>query len=197
VAGFTLDELRRLDAAYHFSADGGGSYPFRGQDVAIPTLREVLERFPRVRVNVDLKETSPEREERLWALIQEYEAFERVLVASGDVPEGILRFRRLSGGQVATSASAPEIRNFVLACLLHTTSFLRPAYDALQVPDVYRGIRVVSPRTVGMAHQFGLDVHVWTINDAPTMRLLLNWGVDGVMSDRPDVLAEVLGRSLE
>jgi glycerophosphoryl diester phosphodiesterase len=197
VAGFTLDELRQLDAAYRFTPDGGESYPFRGQDVTIPTLREVLERFPGVRVNIDLKETTPEREKRLWALIQEYEALARVLVASGDVPEGILRFRRLSGGQVATSASALEIRNFVLACLLHTTGFLRPAYDALQVPDVYRGIRIVSPRTVGMAHRFGLDVHVWTINDAPTMRLLLDWGVDGLMSDRPDLLAEALGRSLE
>jgi glycerophosphoryl diester phosphodiesterase len=195
VAGFSLDELRRLDAAYHFTPDGGESYPLRAQDVTIPTLREVLQRFPGVRINVDLKQTTPEREERLWTLIQEYQGQDRVLVASGDVPEGITRFRRLSRGKVATSASAPEIRNFVLACLLHITSFLHPAYDALQMPDVYRGIRVVSPRTIGMAHQFGLDVHVWTINDTPTMRLLLDWGVDGLMSDRPDLLAAALGRS--
>ena len=193
-AAFSLEELRRLDAGYHFSADEGASFPFRGQGCTIPTLREVLDRFPQARINVDLKETTPEREERLWELIQEYEAEERVLVASGDVHEGIIRFRRLCRGQVATSASAPEIRNFVLACLFHTSSFLRPAYDALQVPDIYRGIRVVSPRTIDIAHRFDLDMHVWTINDAPTMQLLLGWGVDGLMSDRPDVLAEVLGR---
>jgi len=191
---FTLDELRRLDAGYHFTPDGGASFPYRGQGCAIPTLREVLERFPQARINVDLKETTPEREERLWELIQEFAAEERVLVASGDVPEGLTRFRRLCRGRVATSASAPEIRNFVLACLFHTSIFLRPAYDALQVPEIYRGIRVVSPRTIDTAHRFGLDVHVWTIDDAPTMQLLLGWGVDGLMSDRPDVLAEVLGR---
>jgi glycerophosphoryl diester phosphodiesterase len=193
-AAYTLDELRRLDAGYRFSTDGGVSYPYRGQGFAIPTLRDVLDRFPQVRINVDLKETSPEREKRLWELIQEYEAEKRVLVASGDVHEGIIRFRRLCRGEVATSASPPEIRNFVLACLLHTSSLLRPAYDALQVPDIYRGIRVVSPRTIDIAHRMDLDMHVWTINDAPTMHLLLAWGVDGLMSDRPDILAGVLGR---
>jgi len=194
VASFDLDELGRLDAGYHFTSDQGRTHPFRGQDCTIPTLREVFERFPQVRINIDLKETSPEREEQLWRLIQEYEAEDRVLVASGDVHEGIIRFRRLCLGRVATSASAPEIRSFVLACIFHTTGFLRPAYDALQVPDIYRGIRIVSPRTVTIAHRFNLDMHVWTIDDAPTMRLLLDWGVDGLMSDRPDVLADVLGR---
>lgn len=194
VASFDLDELRRLDAGYHFTSDQGQTYPFRGQDYTIPTLREVFERFPQVLINIDLKETTPEREEQLWRLIQEYEVEERVLVASGDVHEGIIRFRRLCLGRVATSATASEIRSFVLACIFHTTGLLRPAYDALQVPDIYRGIRVVSPRTVTRAHQFNLDMHVWTIDDAPTMRLLLDWGVDGLMSDRPDILADVLRR---
>ncbi|PWT75822.1 MAG: glycerophosphodiester phosphodiesterase [Chloroflexi bacterium] len=192
VAGFSLEELRRLDAGYRFTTDGGETYPFRGTGCGVPTLREVLEMFPQVRLNIDLKQTTPPREQRLWHLIQEYEARDRVLVASGNLHEGIIRFRELSLGQVATSASAPEIRTFVLACLFHTTGLLHPAYDALQVPDIYRGIRVVSPRTIGVAHEFDLDMHVWTIDDASTMRLLLSWGVDGLMSDRPDILAQVL-----
>ena len=192
VAGFSLEELRRLDAGYRFTTDGGETYPFRGKGCGVPALRDVLEMFPQVRLNIDLKQTTPPREQRLWRLIEEYEAKDRVLVASGDVHEGIIRFRELSLGQVATSASAPEIRTFVLACLFHTTGLLHPAYDALQVPDIYRGIRVVSPRTIGVAHGFDLDMHVWTIDDASTMRLLLDWGVDGLMSDRPDILARVL-----
>ena len=194
VAALTLAELRQLNAGYRFTTDGGKTYPFRDSGYAVPTLQEVLEKFPRVRVNIDLKQTDPERERRLWHLILDCEALDRVLVASGNVHAGIIRFRRLSQGRVATSASAPEIRNFVLACLFHTTNLLRPAYDALQVPEIYRGIRVVSPRTLHVAHEFGLDVHVWTIDDEATMRLLLGWGVDGIMSDHPDVLAAVLGR---
>jgi glycerophosphoryl diester phosphodiesterase len=195
VGSFTLDELRRLDAGYHFTTDGGQTYPFRGQGCAVPTLRAVFEQFPQTRINIDLKETTAEREEKLWRLIQEYAAEDRVLVASGDVHAGILRFRRLTEGRVATSASAPEIRNFVLACLFHTTTMLRPAYDALQVPDIWKGIRITSPRTINAAHHFGLDLHVWTIDDEATMRLLLDWGVDGLMSDRPDVLARVLSQT--
>ncbi|HEX8732918.1 MAG TPA: glycerophosphodiester phosphodiesterase family protein, partial [Ktedonobacterales bacterium] len=64
-------------------------------------------------------------------------------------------------------------------------------YDALQVPEIYSGIRVVSPTSIRLAHELGLDVHVWTVDDRPTMERLLDWGVDGLMSDRPDTLAEV------
>lgn len=193
VASYSLDELRRLDAGYRFTADGGQTYPFRGQGVTIPTLREVFERFAGLRVNIDLKESSEERERRLWALIQELSAEERTLVASGDMHAPIVRFRRLAGGRVATSASGAEIRTFVLTALCRGTRWLRPGYDALQVPEVYRGVRIVSPRMIRLAHGLGLDVHVWTVDDAPTMRKLLAWGADGVMTDRPDVLALVLG----
>jgi len=197
VAGYTLEELRRLDAGYRFTPDGGRTYPFRGQGVTVPALREVFERFPDRRVNIDLKESTPERERRLWELIQEMGAEDRTLVASGELHAAIMRFRLLAGGRVATSASSPEVRNFVLALWYRGTGRLRPAYVALQVPETWRGIRVVSPRVVAAAHRLGLDVHVWTVDERAAMERLLAWGVDGLMSDRPDVLAEVLGRRRE
>jgi glycerophosphoryl diester phosphodiesterase len=85
-----------------------------------------------------------------------------------------------------------EIRSFVLAAYARVTRLLHPAYDALQVPEMYRGIPVVTPTTVRAAHQLGLAVHVWTVDDRASMERLLGYGVDGLMSDRPDVLAEVL-----
>lgn len=191
VASFTLDELRRLDAGYRFTPDGGATFPFRGQGIGVPALREVFERFPAARVNIDLKESTPAREVALWRLIEECEAHDRTLVASEALPP-IARFRQLSAGRVATSACRPEIRAFVIASWAGTTWLLRPAYDALQVPDTHRGLRIVSPRFVRAAHRRGLDVHVWTIDDRPAMERLLAWGVDGLMTDRPDVLAAVL-----
>jgi glycerophosphoryl diester phosphodiesterase len=197
VAGHTLAELRRLDAGYWFTLDGGRTYPFRGQDVTVPTLREVFECFPRQRVNIDLKESTPERERRLWELIQEVGAEDRTLVASGELHAAIVRFRRLVGERVATSASSLEVRNFVLAVWYRGTGRLRPAYVALQVPETWHGIRVVSRRMVAAAHGRGLDVHVWTVDERAAMEQLLAWGVDGLMTDRPDVLAEALGRGRE
>ena len=192
ISAYTLDELRRLDAGYRFTLDDGASFPFRGQGITIPTLREVFTRFPAVRVNMDLKESTPERERLLWLLLQEMEARERVLVASGDRHMPIVRFRKLSGGQVATSASEAEIRAFVLAVFSRAARWLRPAYDALQVPESHRGIRVVSPAFVSAAHRHGLEVHIWTVDDQPAMERLLALSVDGLMTDRPDVLAPVL-----
>jgi glycerophosphoryl diester phosphodiesterase len=192
VSAYSLDELRWLDAGYRFTPDGGRTYPYRGQGIAVPRLREVFERFAGLRVNIDLKESSPARERRLWELIQECGAEDRVLVASGDLHEPIVRFRRLEGGRVATSASAREIRAFILAVGAHVSGWLRPAYDALQVPEVYRNIRLVSRRTVAAAHRRGLAVHVWTVDERADMERLLDLGVDGIMTDRPDVLAQVL-----
>ncbi len=191
VSSYSLDELRRLDAGSRFTLDGGQTFPFRGQGVFIPTLREVFARYPTLRVNIDLKESSPEREKGLWRLIQEFEAYDRVLVAAETLPP-IARFRTLSAARVATSACAPEIRAFVLATYARVTRFIRPAYDALQIPEIYARVRVTSPALVRAAHRKGLAVHVWTIDDRPTMDRLLAWGVDGLMSDRPDLLKESL-----
>jgi glycerophosphoryl diester phosphodiesterase len=194
VATFTLDALRRLDAGYRFSPDGGVTFPFRGQGHGIPTLREVFARYPGLRINIDLKESNVGREQRLWEMIQEYEAQDRTLVASGDLHPPIVRFRAMTGGQVATSASRDEIRGFLFGTWARVARWLRLPYLALQVPETWRGIRVVSPRFIAAAHRRGLDVHVWTVDDDATMRRLLAWGADGVMTDRPDVLARVLER---
>ncbi|MGH2514147.1 MAG: glycerophosphodiester phosphodiesterase family protein, partial [Ktedonobacterales bacterium] len=71
---------------------------------------------------------------------------------------------------------------------------LRPAYRALQVPEASRGIRIVSPASIRAAHRLGIKVHVWTVNEARDMERLLTWGVDGIMTDRPDLLADLLRR---
>lgn len=196
VAAYTLDELRGFDAGYTFTTDDGASFPFRGQGITIPTLREVFELFPSTRINIDLKESTPDREERLWTLIQEFEAEERICAGCFD-HMALVRFRRLTGGRVATSASPREVRNFLLAAMSHTTRWwLRPAYDALQVPDTYGAIRIISRTSVEAAHRIGIDVHVWTVDERAHMQALLALGVDGLMTDRPDVLADVLAEDV-
>jgi glycerophosphoryl diester phosphodiesterase len=190
LAALTLDELRHLDAGYHFTPDGGATYPWRGKDVTIPTLREVFERFPQTRVNIEMKVNDAEGERRLARLLRDNGWSDWALVGSFHT-DALARFRALCEGRIATSASMGETRTFLIHVLLRATQRLRPTYDALQVPEVYRGIRVVSPTSIRLAHGLGLDVHVWTVDDRPAMERLLDWGVDGLMSDRPDTLAEV------
>ncbi len=192
VSSYTYDELRRFDAGYRFTPDGGATFPFRGQGITIPLFSDVLERFPTLRINVDLKESTAEREAAFWRLLQDFAAEDRVLAGCFEHAP-LARFRRLCEGRVATSASRPEVRNFVLAALSHTTRLaLRPMYDALQVPETAGALRIVSLTTVTAAHRMGLAVHVWTVDEREGMERLLDLGVDGLMSDRPDVLADVL-----
>jgi glycerophosphoryl diester phosphodiesterase len=191
VTGFTLDDLRKFDAGYRFTPDAGASYPYRGRGITIPTLAEVFERFPAARVNIEMKEDISGIEERLLSVIQAARAEHRALVASF-LTAPLTRFRAIGRGRVATSASMTEIRAFIMAAYARATRLLRPAYDALQVPETYRGVPVVTPTTVRAAHQLGLAVHVWTVDDRASMERLLGYGVDGLMSDRPDVLAQTL-----
>ena len=192
-AGFVRDTtivgLQDLDAGYRFSPES--DYPYRGRGLYVPTLSEVLNRFPRAFVNLEIKEARPGIEAAVLGVIRDAGARNRVLVAAAD--HGIMRrFRRVSGGRVSTSASQREIRVFFLLAKMRLEGLLRPSYDALQVPVRYGGLEIVTPRFVEAAHRLGVRVDVWTINDPAEMRRLLDLGVDTIMTDRPGELAKVL-----
>jgi glycerophosphoryl diester phosphodiesterase len=191
VSEMTFDELRRFDAGHNFSPDGGPTRPYRGRGVRVPTLGEVLEEFPGVAVNIDIKAGTPGIEETVFSVLREADALGRVLVVS--IPHAtVKRFRKVSGGHVSTGASKREIGVFFISSRLGLERLVRPAYDTVQVPLRHRGIPVVTPRFVRAAHARGVRVDAWTINQADEMRRLLDLGVDVIMTDRPGTLAEVL-----
>ena len=191
VRDMTLSEVRSLNAGYSFSLDGGSSYPYRNQGVWVPELGEVLREFPYLRVNIDVKEDQPGVEEALLKTITDSGAEDRVLVVSEMV--GVMnRFRELSEDSISTGASRREVETLHLLSKLRLEGFLHPSYDALQVPVEYGEREVVTPRFVEAAHNQGGRVDVWTVDDPEEMRSLLDLGVDVIMTNRPEVLAEVL-----
>ena len=107
------------------------------------------------------------------------------------------RFREVSGHQVATASSKLELLGYWLLSLLHLTWLIDPPFQALQPPENVKGIPIVTRNLVRAAHRQGLRVDVWTIDEEADMRRLLGYGVDGIMTDRPDVLARILGRQPE
>lgn len=187
VAARTLAELRALDAGCRFTPDGGATFPFRGTGVRLSTLREVLEAFPGARVNVEVK--APRAAPAVLRAVTALGAEHRVLVAAGDTRNRAL-FRGYAG---PTSAGAQELYAFHALHLARGTRFYRSPVDAFQVPEAAPGgRRVLDPRWVAAAHAHSVAVHVWTVDDEPDMRRLLAWGVDGIITDRPDRLARVL-----
>ena len=188
VAAFTLEQVRALDAGYRFTADGGATHPYRHAGVVIPTLTEVLERFPGHRINVEIKDGRAARRAR--EVIRAAGAEGRVLLAAGK------RADRLAAGGYsgATSAAEEELRRFYLLHRLHLARWHRPVIDAFQMPLRHHGRELPSSRFVADAHRLNLAVHVWTVDESDDMERLLDRGVDGIVTDRPDRLAEVLAR---
>jgi glycerophosphoryl diester phosphodiesterase len=168
---------------------------------AVPTMAELLEELPGCRFNIDLK--SPNAIEPLVALLDRTAAHDRVCVGSFSTRR-ITSFRRATGGRVATAAAPPEVAAMLLPVpgrLVRATHVVRAA--VLQVPWRHktRPVTVVTPRFVRRAHAAGLHVHVWTgdersqwvsVDDAASMNTLLDMGVDGLITDRTDVLKDVL-----
>ncbi|MEU9100084.1 glycerophosphodiester phosphodiesterase [Streptomyces sp. NPDC048361] len=154
----------------------------------LPLFEELLEAFPEVRWNVDLKAESALVP--LIDLIRRTGAWDRVCVGSFSEAR-VARAHRLAGPRLATSygvrgVAALRLRSYGIPVPL------RPGAVSAQVPVSQNGVPVVDRRFVRTAHALGLQVHVWTINDPARMRALLDLGVDGIMTDHLETLRTVL-----
>jgi len=159
----------------------------------IPTLAELFVRFPQARFNIDAK--SDAAVTLLADTIDEYEAHDRVCLSSFGVNR-MRRLRRRVGRRVASAATMQGVAWNVFAPAL--TRLLNTPAAALQMPVesliLGRQRRVLTPALVQAVHRAGKQVHVWTIDDARIMEELLDSGVDGIFTDRIDVLKDVLTR---
>lgn len=208
ICDMTLSQLKDLDNAYWF-IEGEVSnknhnekdYIFRGKGPKDPlfgvaSLEEVLQSFPNTFINLDIKKTAPEiqsYEELLAKLLHTHKRNDDVIVAS--FHDGALQSFRSCSPYVTTSAGTLEITSFFQ--FVHGNKTLEEVnYQALQVPTSFKGMTVVDEKFVNAAHELGIAVHVWTIDEENQMRDLVKLGVDGIISDRPSLLMRVL-ESLE
>lgn len=188
VAAMTLEELRRLDAGYAFSPDGGRSHPYRGRGLTIPTLDEVFEALPEMRFTVELK--TPAAQRPFFEAVRRADAYDRVIAASQHEYQRTL-FGTWPG---PVSSSTEQLRAFWPFHVTRLAFLHAPDVDVVQMPELWNGRRILTPRLVEDVHAHGIHVHVWTVNEVDDMERLLDWGVDGIMTDHPDRLAEVLHR---
>lgn len=207
IAGMTLAEVKALDNAYWFipGADvtpgrDPADYPYRGRGpddpaFAVATLREVLETFPGVVLNLDIKQTAPAvaaYEKQLADLLAEHGRVDDVIVASFD-DAATAAFAQLGTG-VPVSAGSGATAGFWQAVQLGEDPPVPQGVVAFQVPEEHGGVKVVDQRFVEAAHRAGAAVHVWTVNDEHAMERLVDLGVDGIISDLPTTLTRVLDR---
>jgi glycerophosphoryl diester phosphodiesterase len=206
IADLSLRELQALDNAFWWAPGADVTpglepdrYPFRGRAATDPRFRialleEVLEEFPGVLLNLDIKRTAPvvePYEEALARLLRRFGRTDDVIVASflDSATDSFSTF----APDIPTSAGTVAVAAFFQSVQAgETPAPLR--HVALQVPASYGELTLVDQRFVDVAHDQGLAVHVWTIEEESEMERLCGLGVDGIITDRPTALVEVLDR---
>src|SRR5215831_7929652 len=177
LAALTADELGRLDAGARWD-------DFRGRAGGVPRLDEVLRRYSSIPLIIELKVNEPELAHKTIDAVRAAGAVERV--ALGSFGGRVLRAARAYEPAIRTGSAREETR-WALYRSWVRWPVRHPPFQEYQVPELAGRTRVVSPRFVRYAHDTGLLVKVWTVDEEADMRRLLDWGVDAIISDRPDV----------
>jgi glycerophosphoryl diester phosphodiesterase len=187
VAERTAAELGAMNATTKFGIDL--EHAWTGTRAGLPTLDELLVRYPEALLIIEMKGERPELGAAVVRAVRAAGAEERVCLGSFSRP--VLEAARAAGPGIATSASREE----VLRALQRSWVWLSPgrgiAYCAFQIPETSGRLRVVSPRFIRAVHRADCAVHVWTVNEEADMRRLFDWGVDGIITDRPDLAVAV------
>lgn len=216
VSSYSVAELKAMDAAYWFVNERGAvtdaeasDYSFRGvatgerlpprgyvaNDFTVPTLEEILQAFPDILINIELKpdpDSTGSYETKVADLLKAYGRNDDVIVASFiDVPAALFKAQAPC---VSTSVPTGQAAAYVLSGQGPLPMLPVIGHHAFQVPTSL-GIEVVTQDFVDDAHAQNVAVHVWTINSCAEMVRLLNLGVDAVMTDRPGLLEKVLAQT--
>ncbi len=193
LAALTFAELRRLDAGFRFSPDGGRTFPFRGQGIQIPTLREVLRAFPGLRINMEMKPGTPGTEDVLYKVLSEEQALDLVCMGSEYDSVGERLVARMPDACHFYPRDA--LTAYVLAVRTGEPPPADPRYTVIDMPLYFGEVRLVDEDFLRTTANHGKWVNVWTVDDPEEMRRLVSEGVGGIMTDRPDLLRQILDAS--
>lgn len=189
-----LKELKALDAGYWFTTDGGASYPYRGKKIALPTLEEFLSTSPQVKAIIEIKQARPAIVKRVIATVRRFGGGDQVLLATekDQIMKDIRKELRDNDLAIATGFSYGEVAAFLRWVLGGKKGPFVPPGQAFQIPCEYGDITLVSEETLNAAHDLGVEMFVWTVNDVEEMERLLKLGVDGIITDYPARLRNLI-----
>lgn len=191
VSEHTLEELKRLDAGYHFT-DINGATPYRNDPHAkILSFEELLEMYPNMYINVDLKDAPNTYEGRLapevmYNTIVKHQAQDRVLVTSFHKTQ-IRRFVEYSNDEIAVGASQAEVAEGFLKFNSMLGNTFTPQADTFQMPTEFKGVPLTSKRFIDWLNLNNIVPGFYGVNNIDLMTDLYNKGVHTLVTDRPDL----------
>lgn len=184
----TLEELKSLDAAYNFK-NNAGEFSMRSKGVQIPTLEEVLQKYPNTRMIIEVKPNSIDASEALYAMLQKYQRIDRTLMSSEHSP--VIKFIKRKDANIYTAAGKDEILRSVMLENLFLEKLDPMNADAYCIPEKHDGITVLTKRLLAELSRRGKKAFIWTINNPDDMKRLKDLGVDGIITDHPKALLSI------
>lgn len=188
VAAYTARELQDMDAGWSF-VDLKGQASFRQQGIGVPRLADVLGRFPGVPFVIEIKGDDPAVVPRVLDVIRRYRRDREVVV--GGFCHAVLEAVRAQAADLVTSASIVEVR----AAVRRAWFGVSPGATGcrlFQMPVRYHGRRILRRGLARAVRRASFPVHAWVVDDPTEMRQLLDWGVTGLITDRPDVARDAI-----
>lgn len=195
ISDYTLAQLKEADLGHHFlDIEGVPSYKNCGEQII--TLGELLNSYPQMLINMDMKDAPNTYEgslmpSKLWKLLEEHQAFDRVVVASF-YDDQLDRFNLYAQNSVAIAASEKEVRKAYTAYSSKLKHLYHPKADVFQIPVKSNVFPLDNPGFIKFLNSLNIPVHYWTINDPEVMKKLISNGAKGIITDRPDLAMEVL-----
>ena len=182
IANMELSDIQAYDAGFHEI-----DYPEASWEIplTVPSLDSLFRALPNQRYLIELKPTTLPPADALCELILEHQLQNQVVV--GSFHSSVLQYFRRSCPSIPTSLGKSEITLFVLLERIKLGHLFNSPGYSIQVPIKYKGFNILTPEFIILAHNLNMRVDVWTINDPKEMKVAANWGVDGVITDRPDI----------
>ena len=184
------NELQTLDAAFDWNPARLSEPPLRGAGIRIPSLEEVFRKFPGTPMIVEIKPDDPETVAALGLLLDAYDRWDATIVAS--FHHGVIKQFRKEFPRALTSAGRGEVKRFYLLQKAGLAGLVKTPAHSFQLPERFGPFNLLSRRMLRALRKRGINVHVWTVNEESEMRRIINLGVQGILTDRPSVLADVL-----
>ena len=187
IAEMSLAQIQQYDVGFH-KIDYPGLVAPSG--IMVPTLESIFQKMPSSYYIIELKPEETDPADQLCLLIKQYGLQDQVLV--GSFYTSVLEYFRDTCPEVPTSLGQSEVIVMVAMSALGLGHLYSPAGSSVQLPLTYFGIKILTPAILAAAHQMNLRVDIWTVNDTTIMRDLIDMGVDGVITDRPDLLRQLV-----
>lgn len=192
VKSMTFDELRALDAGYHFSQDGGTTHPYRGQGVLVPTLEEVLAAHPDSLFNIEIKQQSPSIVDETIAVVQAAGVQDQAVL--GSFYDQVTRDIRAGAPDILTVMGTIEGMEIYNLAPEYEDEYVAPT-PLFAAPVEFSGL-VMTEDLIAKANRVGVHIHAWTVNDRDEMERVFDMGAEGIITDDPVTLEDVIaGRS--